>query len=196
MTTNNLIDQALSDFQKQNAQFIEIIKVVSAKKAGIDLDTMLSKTRKREIVLTRQIAMTLAKYMTRESLADIGDAIGKKDHATVLHAIKTIHDLIDTDKDTRTRVIQIINILLSYNSTGLVCQICGGAKILQKAWVDPNTMKAMKFIVESPDPTNYFCEDCNCHVKFVSTKIFNTYDAKYQLETIPNRMQASNPERV
>jgi chromosomal replication initiator protein len=56
------------------------------------------KTRKREIVQARQVAMFFSKSMTKASLATIGSQIGGKDHATVLHACKTVNNLIETDK--------------------------------------------------------------------------------------------------
>lgn len=65
---------------------------------SLQLDTLLSKSRKREIVQARQIAMYLAKFHTRESLQNIGRKIGDRDHATVLHACKTVSNLMDTDK--------------------------------------------------------------------------------------------------
>lgn len=190
MQTNQQIDRALLGFEKKDNSFIEIIVRLSAAEADVTENAMQSKTRKREVVQARQIAMTLSKYMTKASLQEIGNIIGQKDHATVLHAIKTIHNLIDTDKWVRTMVMRVINTLLTYEETnqGLVCQICGGTRILEKAWVNPNTLKAMELIVENQQPTDRFCEDCNCHVKFVSPKMFNSYDARYQLETVPDRM--------
>jgi len=65
---------------------------------SLPLETLLSKSRKREIVQARQIAMYLAKFHTRESLQNIGRKIGDRDHATVLHACKTVSNLMDTDK--------------------------------------------------------------------------------------------------
>jgi chromosomal replication initiator protein len=62
------------------------------------IDLISSKTRKREIVQARQIAMFFAKSLTKNSLATIGSQIGGKDHATVLHACKTVNNLIETDK--------------------------------------------------------------------------------------------------
>jgi chromosomal replication initiator protein len=60
-----------------------------------------SKTRKREIVQARQIAMYFAKKMTKSSLANIGLHCGGKDHATVLHACRTVNNLSETDKHFR-----------------------------------------------------------------------------------------------
>jgi chromosomal replication initiator protein len=61
-------------------------------------EKLLSKSRKREIVLNRQIAMYLSKNYTKYSCTQIGEQIGQKDHTTVLHACKTVQNLIDTDK--------------------------------------------------------------------------------------------------
>lgn len=60
--------------------------------------------RKREIVNTRQISMALSKVYTKSSLACIGAFHGGRDHATVLHACKTIANLIDT-KDSFTTYV-------------------------------------------------------------------------------------------
>ncbi|MFC2176488.1 helix-turn-helix domain-containing protein, partial [Bacteroidota bacterium] len=65
------------------------------------IDLMKSKTRKREVVQARQIAMFYAKNMTKASLATIGAQCGGKDHATVLHAYRTVNNLIETDKQFR-----------------------------------------------------------------------------------------------
>ena len=54
----------------------------------MDIPTLQSKTRKRHIVQARQLAMFFAKKYTKASLASIGSQIGKRDHATVLHACK------------------------------------------------------------------------------------------------------------
>ena len=70
-------------------------------------DAISSKTRKREIVQARQIAMYFAKSMTKLSLATIGSQIGGKDHATVLHACKTVNNLIDTDRQFKGFIDEI-----------------------------------------------------------------------------------------
>ena len=66
-----------------------------------------SNTRKREIVQARQIAMFFSKSLTKSSLATIGSQIGDKDHATVLHACKTVNNLIETDKRFRLQLDEI-----------------------------------------------------------------------------------------
>ncbi len=74
---------------------------------GLDLEILHSKTRKREIVQARQIAMYFSKSLTNSSLSTIGAKIGKKDHATVLHACKAVNNLIETDKDFKGQVKEI-----------------------------------------------------------------------------------------
>ena len=77
----------------------------------ITKDMMLSKTRKREIVQSRQIAMYLGRKLTKTSLAAIGSQIGGKDHATVLHACNTVTDLIETDRSFKQYVSDIEKLL-------------------------------------------------------------------------------------
>ena len=74
---------------------------------GLQPDHLLSKTRKREIVQARQIAMYLSRNLTKTSLASIGAQIGGKDHATVFHACNTVCDLMDTDRQFRQYVVEI-----------------------------------------------------------------------------------------
>ena len=74
---------------------------------NITTDQFLSKTRKREIVQARQIAMYLSRSLTKTSLSSIGTQLGGKDHATVLHACNTVCDLMDTDRSFRGYVADI-----------------------------------------------------------------------------------------
>ncbi len=64
-------------------------------------------SRKREIVQARQVAMFLAKQYTDMSFSQIGALIGKKNHATVLHACKTVKNQLEVDKNFRNEVEQI-----------------------------------------------------------------------------------------
>lgn len=73
----------------------------------LSLDVLHSKSRKREIVQARQIAMYLAKSYTKNSLQNIGQQIGRRDHATVLHACKTVNNLMDTDKSFKSSLKEL-----------------------------------------------------------------------------------------
>ena len=83
---------------------IDYIQKVVSDYFQMDVDTLQSKTRKRHIVQARQLAMFFAKKFTKASLASIGSQIGKRDHATVLHACKTVDNLSTTDKQFRKYV--------------------------------------------------------------------------------------------
>ncbi len=62
-------------------------------------ESIYSSSRKRDIVLARQIAMYLThKHLPNLSLARIGQQIGSKDHSTVLHACRTIEEQLEVDK--------------------------------------------------------------------------------------------------
>lgn len=84
-----------------------MIQKVVSKYFDMDVATLQSKTRKRHIVQARQLAMFFAKRMTKASLASIGSQIGKRDHATVLHACKTVDNLAETDKQFRKYVEEL-----------------------------------------------------------------------------------------
>jgi chromosomal replication initiator protein len=73
----------------------------------IDENSVLSNTRKREIVQARQVAMYFAKQLTKTSLKSIGAQLGKKDHATVLHACRTVNDLMETDRQFKLQMEQL-----------------------------------------------------------------------------------------
>lgn len=86
---------------------IDFIQKVVSEYFQLDVNTLQSKTRKRDIVQARQLAMFFAKKFTKASLASIGSQIGDRDHATVLHACKTVDNLLTTDKQFRKYVDDI-----------------------------------------------------------------------------------------
>ena len=86
---------------------IDRIQNVVCEHFDLSKDILHSKSRKREIVQARQIAMFLSKAYTKNSLQSIGTQIGQRDHATVLHACKTVNNLRDTDKTFRSSLKEI-----------------------------------------------------------------------------------------
>ena len=80
---------------------------------NISREDLVSKSRKRQIVQARQIAMYLCRNLISNcSLAAIGSEIGGKDHATVLHSCMTVSDLMLTDKVFRKYVNDIEGLLV------------------------------------------------------------------------------------
>ena len=100
-----IIDKLVKNIQRELS--IDYIQKVVCDYFNMPVDMMKSKTRKREIVQARQIAMYFAKSMTKSSLATIGAMIGGKDHATVLHACKTVNNLLETDKRFKMYIDEI-----------------------------------------------------------------------------------------
>jgi chromosomal replication initiator protein len=86
---------------------IDYIQKIVSDYFQLDLETLQSKTRKRHVVQARQLAMFFAKKFTKASLANIGSQIGDRDHATVLHACKTVDNLVATDKQFKKFVEDI-----------------------------------------------------------------------------------------
>jgi len=103
--TKEMIDKLIKSTKREIS--IDYIQKVVCNFYNIALDQLQSKTRKREIVQARQVAMFFSKSLTKSSLATIGSQIGGKDHATVLHACKTVNNLIETDKRFRQQVDEI-----------------------------------------------------------------------------------------
>ncbi|WP_158973406.1 chromosomal replication initiator protein DnaA [Cellulophaga sp. L1A9] len=101
--TLDLAQQVVEKFVKNTKREVSIdyIQKVVSDYFEMDVATLQSKTRKRHIVQARQLAMFFAKKFTKASLASIGSQIGKRDHATVLHACKTVDNLAETDKQFR-----------------------------------------------------------------------------------------------
>jgi len=107
--TMELARQMIDKFVKNTTREISIdfIQKIVSDYFSLPLELLKSKTRKREVVQARQIAMFFAKSMTKSSLASIGLQCGGKDHATVLHACRTVNNLIETDKKFRVYIEEI-----------------------------------------------------------------------------------------
>ncbi|MGB3949134.1 MAG: chromosomal replication initiator protein DnaA [Bacteroidia bacterium] len=107
--TLELAKQMIDKFVKNTAREVSIdyIQKVVCDYFDMPIELLKSKTRKREVVQARQIAMYFAKSMTKSSLATIGLHSGGKDHATVLHACRTVNNLIDTDKRFKSYIDEL-----------------------------------------------------------------------------------------
>ena len=105
----------LADAVRANARRITVdeIQKVCAAHYKIDAAEMRSKRRARAVARPRQVAMYLAKKMTPRSLPEIGRIFGGRDHSTVIHAVRTIEELrqtnADIDADIRTLQRQLEN---------------------------------------------------------------------------------------
>ncbi|MFZ4632729.1 MAG: chromosomal replication initiator protein DnaA [Saprospiraceae bacterium] len=82
---------------------VEFIQELVADHFSVPVDRLKQETRKRNVVIARQLSMYLAKKLTNKSLKAIGDIFGGRDHSTVIYSCKAVQDMMDTDalfKDT------------------------------------------------------------------------------------------------
>ncbi|MDG6774254.1 chromosomal replication initiator protein DnaA [Thiomicrorhabdus sp. ZW0627] len=97
--TVDLVKEALKDLLalQQKMVTLENIQKTVADYYKIRVADILSKRRSRNIARPRQMSMAIAKELTNHSLPEIGDAFGGRDHTTVLHAVRKIKELRETD---------------------------------------------------------------------------------------------------
>lgn len=76
---------------------------------GVDMKSINSKSRKKEIVQARQAAMHLCHHHTTQSVCRIGTIVGGRDHATVLSAFKKVEDMLQTDPGFKTKYDAVEN---------------------------------------------------------------------------------------
>lgn len=106
-----LIERVLGTLRQTNVE-VDRIQTVVARYFATTKTKLLSKSRHSSIVRPRHIAMFLAKEMTEKSLPEIGRLFGKRDHTTVLHAIRKIEGLLPRDADLARQVDEIKRLLL------------------------------------------------------------------------------------
>ena len=95
---------------------VEFIQSLVADHFEVGVDKLQGKTRKRQVVIARQLSMYLAKNLTDKSLKAIGETFGGRDHSTVIYSCKTVQDLMETDlilKDTVSELEKKIRLSLN-----------------------------------------------------------------------------------
>ncbi len=93
--TKQVIKNFVSHINKEIT--VEYIQQLVAKHFDVPVDKLADKTRKRQIVIARQLSMYLAKKMTDKSLKAIGETFGGRDHSTVIYSCNAVQDLLDTN---------------------------------------------------------------------------------------------------
>lgn len=101
-----VIGQAIKKIERKKIT-IEAIESIVCEYYNIKSELIHTASRKRQIVQARQVTMYLSKNYTEMSLAQIGSLIGKKNHATVLHACKTVKEQMEVDKTFRDEIAAI-----------------------------------------------------------------------------------------
>ncbi len=113
--TPNLVDAALADMVVHTSSVTseQIISVV-ADQFGIEEDRLLSRERSREVAFPRQIAMYLIREETSSSLPKIGEALGGRDHTTVMYGCGKIADQLEIDDALRRQVVALRDRIYSH----------------------------------------------------------------------------------
>jgi chromosomal replication initiator protein len=99
--TLELVKEALRDLIASTSRMVSIenIQKTVADFYKIKVADMFSKKRTRNLARPRQIAMALAKELTNQSLPEIGESFGGRDHTTVIHACRKVAELRETEAD-------------------------------------------------------------------------------------------------
>jgi chromosomal replication initiator protein len=106
--SNQLVDSALSDLLPRKSEMLprDVVHVV-ANIFGVSVDRLLGRDRSQDVALPRQVAMYLLREEANYSLPQIGEALGGRDHTTVMYACDKITDLMERDDRLRRQVIKI-----------------------------------------------------------------------------------------
>jgi len=99
--TLELVKEALRDLIASTSRIVSIenIQKTVADFYKIKVADMFSKKRTRNLARPRQIAMALSKELTNQSLPEIGESFGGRDHTTVIHACRKVAELRETQAD-------------------------------------------------------------------------------------------------
>lgn len=113
--TVELVKEALKDLLALQQKMITLdnIQKTVADYYKLRVADLLAKRRSRNIARPRQVAMALAKELTHHSLPEIGDAFGGRDHTTVLHAVRKIAEMRETDHIIEEDFSKLIRIITS-----------------------------------------------------------------------------------
>ena len=83
---------------------IDYIQKTVAEYFHLKVADLKDKTRKKEIVIARQVAMYFSKEYTNHSLKSIGYHFGGRDHSTVIHAVQAVNDMMDVNANFRSTI--------------------------------------------------------------------------------------------
>jgi chromosomal replication initiator protein len=114
-----LVNIALVDLMPQQSSLnTDDVLAVVASVFGIEKERLLGRERSRIVSLPRQVAMYILREDANISLPQIGEAMGGRDHTTVMHACTKVSDLVETDTKLRRKLIEVRERLYGTASIG------------------------------------------------------------------------------
>lgn len=105
--TVDLANTVLQDILRHKPVTVDQVIEAVADFYNVDIDDLTGRSRNKEVVLPRQVAMFLLREETDASLPQIGDVLGGRDHTTVMYAYDKIAEQIETDDNRRREVLSI-----------------------------------------------------------------------------------------
>jgi len=112
--SHETVEELLRDILREEARKMLTIDQIQEKVAehfNIRLADMTSKRRTANITFPRQVAMYLARRMTKASLHQIGDTFGGRNHGTVMHACKTVSARMKKEDQVRQVIVRLDTLL-------------------------------------------------------------------------------------
>ncbi len=108
LLTQQLVQMALADLLPQGGSLEpqQVLRAV-AEAFGLTPDQLLGRSRSRDVALPRQVAMYLMREEVNASLPQIGEALGGRDHTTVMYGCEKVADMIERDDRLRRQVLRI-----------------------------------------------------------------------------------------
>lgn len=108
---DSIIVHSEEELEESDFKNIDKIKKIIAKYYGISVSDLSSSTRKKEVVLPRQLAIYVIRTKLNVPLKKIGDYFGSRDHTTVAHACSKVEKLIEDDWTVKQDIENIIKML-------------------------------------------------------------------------------------
>lgn len=157
----------LEHLPKQDVAFVETIKHIVATHYGMTTTELLTRTTKRVVAQRRMISIALCREYTKATVYELAAMHNLTNHASTIHAVKTINNLRATNRKFRGEYYRIMEkveqSIVGEQSKTLVCQLCGGTNLSSSAKVDPNTRRIQRVRLDDA-----FCHDCNRDVQLVN----------------------------
>ena len=170
---------------------LDAIMTMVCRYYSIDKNIVLSKKRDREIVMVRQMFCWLSRRYTRSTFKLMGEYINRN-HATVIHSVQKVEDLIDFDRELRYDRDTIVDMNPQLNNiNSLIYNIetvdCEDREVVKSTYGFGQVDTLRGFLYDElfralGHPTHLFCEQghkatCEWIVKF-GDKFFTIYDWK------------------
>lgn len=112
--TKNVLKEQLKE-KRENITIEHIVKFV-CKELNVKPSELRSKTRSKNIVYARRVSIYLARSLTQNTMPQLAQYFGMKDHTTISHTMKKINELLKTDENFKVKIDELNNKILAGES--------------------------------------------------------------------------------